>query len=114
MVMTEANPVQRLRATDPKLELWWDSSPLLFEEWVKGPGSAYRDAGLFELRREGALGFGAASLLQGATTNQPLTWQVIDRWPERWRSWLANQLSQEPKLSTAECNASSNAVTDAP
>ena len=27
--------VERLIKTNPGMEVWWDSSPLIFEKWVK-------------------------------------------------------------------------------
>jgi len=86
--MTDANPVARLAATCATTELWWDSSPLIYEDWLAGPGQDYRATGLFQ---PGAPhdDFSPASLLQGATTNQPLTWQVIESRPDAWLSWLA-------------------------
>lgn len=30
--MAELNPVEKLMDTNPDLEVWWDSSPLIYEE----------------------------------------------------------------------------------
>ncbi len=91
--MANTNPVKKLIELNPQMEIWWDSSPLIYEEWIRGAGQAYRDLGLFQLAKTqvGATCFTPASLLHGATTNQPLTWQVLERQPERWGKWLAAQ-----------------------
>lgn len=91
--MANTNPVKKLIELSPQMEIWWDSSPLIYEEWIRDVGQAYRDLGLFQLAKTqaGATCFTPASLLHGATTNQPLTWQVLERQPERWSKWLAAQ-----------------------
>jgi transaldolase len=100
--MSNANALLRLRSTGPNLELWWDSSPLVYGEWLDGPGRIYKNERLFEPDTGGGECFGAGSLLQGATTNQPLTWQVIEKWPRMWRDWLAEQSRREPGLLASE------------
>ena len=42
------------------MELWWDSSPLIYEEWKRGRGVDLGD------------------VIRGSTTNQPLTLQTIE------------------------------------
>jgi transaldolase len=102
--MADTNPVKRLMDTNPNLEVWWDSSPLVFEEWIGNSGRLYQDVGLFRLENSGsgATRFGSESLLRGSTTNQPLTWQVIQKHPNLWGEWLGAQLEREPDLSVKE------------
>ena len=40
---------------------------------------------------DGRTFFAPDSLLDGATTNQPLTWQVLEQYPDVWAEWLAAQ-----------------------
>jgi transaldolase len=89
--MIDPNAVRRLKATNPQLEIWWDSSPLVYADWTRGPGRPFADAGLFALDTTDAGGpsFSPSSVLDGATTNQPLTWQVLDKYPQEWGAWLA-------------------------
>jgi transaldolase len=112
--MRDANPVQRLRDSGPNLEVWWDSSPLIYESWLAGPGKPYADAGLFlasssdPLARVPRTGradlprFLPESVLQGATTNQPLTWQVVDANPAVWAEFVGAQVAAEPGISAKE------------
>jgi transaldolase len=88
-VMQNLNPVARLAASSANLELWWDSSPLIYEDWLAGRGRDYEPDGLFRYNGTQSTCFSAGSLLQGATTNQPLTWQVIAARPAQWQEWLA-------------------------
>jgi len=90
--MTNTNAVAQLIRAGAGTEVWWDSSPLVYESWLDGPGAPHRDAGLFQLQGSGGgLCLGAGSLLSGATTNQPLTQQVVEKWPGMWAAWLAEQ-----------------------
>ena len=80
--MPDANPVRRLKDTHPGLEVWWDSSPLVYADWLAGAGRDHRAARLFDLvpGPDGQTFFAPDSLLDGATTNQPLTWQVLEKY----------------------------------
>lgn len=95
------NAVKRLQDVSPNMEIWWDSSPLIYEEWLAGPGKAHQNAELFRVKSPGAE-FVADSLLQGATTNQPLTWQVIQKNPAGWGEWLAAERRKTPTLPAKE------------
>ena len=90
LIMLDANPIRRLKDTHPGLEVWWDSSPLVYADWLAGAGRDHRDARLFDLvpGPDGQTLFAPDSLLDGATTNQPLTWQVLEKYPEVWSEWL--------------------------
>ncbi len=102
--MVDINPIKNLNNTNPKLEIWWDSSPLIFQEWVETSGARHQDLGLYQLKKtdSGDTYFGNDSLLRGATTNQPLTWQVIEKNPSLWGEWLEAQLKADPDLSARE------------
>ncbi len=102
--MPDANPVRLLKDTHPKLEIWWDSSPLVYTDWLAGAGQAHRASRLFDLipGPAGRPVFGPESLLDGATTNQPLTWQVLELYPEAWSGWLAAQQPATGRLAVRE------------
>ena len=87
------NPVQRLKNTGTDLELWWDSSPLVYQDWLATQAEHTREIGLFRLNGGSTTPqFTPRSLLQGATTNQPLTWNVIANNPGKWSQWLEKDL----------------------
>lgn len=91
----DANPVARLKQVSPGMEVWWDTSPLLYEDWLQGPGREFAAAGLFAVEHHAATRptFTPGSVLDGATTNQPLTWQVLEKQGPHWSAWLdANAL----------------------
>ncbi len=101
--MKAKNPVQTLLEASPGMEIWWDTSPLLYPEWLAGLGEGYYESNLFQIEQTGeAVQFAADSLLQGSTTNQPLTWQVIEKYPHLWGEWLLAELRQTPDLEIKE------------
>ncbi len=102
--MSIDHAVRALRRTNPELEIWWDSSPLVYRDWLAGPGHAFTNAGLFDVSEGDAGGprFAASSLLQGATTNQPLTWQVLEKYPDPWAAWIADQHHENPQLTAKQ------------
>ena len=102
--MSDTNPIRRLKDTHPQLEVWWDSSPLVYADWLAGAGRDHRDARLFDLvpGPDGRTLFAPDSLLDGATTDQPLTWQVLEKYPEVWAEWLAAQRTTAGNLDVGE------------
>ena len=83
--------LERLAATNPDCEIWWDSSPLIYASWKAatlaaapvGRKAAW-DAQLTRLfdpevaRRDGQMGF------RGVTTNPPLSLQALQADPDFW------------------------------
>ncbi len=102
--MPTVNPVKRLKDAHPGTEIWWDSSPLVYADWVKSLDHSAFATELFQLTGEvgRARQFKPDSLLQGSTTNQPLTWQVIEKDPQTWGDWAATQVQKEPGLEARE------------
>jgi transaldolase len=102
--MAASNAVARLRSTHPDLELWFDSSPLIYEGWRRTiPGPLGPDE-LFHVETTpgGGVTYLPDSLLQGATTNQPLTLQVITKDPVFWEDWLRAELRRSPSATSRE------------
>lgn len=97
------NPIQRLQAAGSRTEVWWDSSPLIYGDWLAGPGRPYAVAELFTLHGSAqAPLFAGDSLLRGATTNQPLTWQVVERQPATWRAFVQAEAARDGGLMPRE------------
>jgi transaldolase len=93
-IMSES-PVERLMSTHPDLEVWWDSSPLMFESWVQKTvqkaAPAQREELEAQLRRLYNAADPGKSLFRGCTTNPPLSWEAVKaiRIPggHMWMSW---------------------------
>jgi len=114
--------LEKLVATNPAAEVWWDSSPLVFETWkqsmlARAPDGKRADwqaqlARLFDpaLALAGEMGFG------GATTNPPLSLQAIQNDPAFWTEEIHRIAARNPQadvervywvtyLETARCGA---------
>ena len=84
--------LERLAAVNPNTELWWDSSPLVFETWREQMLAAAapddRPALADELLRLWDPERPAATLFRGVTTNPPLSLAALRDDPARWIDWL--------------------------
>lgn len=76
------NALAALAATHPELEIWFDSSPLIFEAW-RAEVIARRAGTSSEARCREQLD-GVWDVLVGCTTNPPLTAQAVDYAPDTW------------------------------
>jgi transaldolase len=99
------NILERLAATNPGAEIWWDSSPLIYPSWkaetlANAPDGkrAEWDEQLTRLyddktiQSQGAMGF------RGVTTNPPLALQAIKLAPEQWAAEIKAIASQDRSL----------------
>jgi transaldolase len=78
--------MQRLSETSDNMELWWDSSPLIFEAWAKKMVEKAPAEEKVELEKQLKILFDienpADTLFCGVTTNPRLTRKVLDLIPE--------------------------------
>jgi transaldolase len=98
--------LERLTQVNSGMEIWWDSSPLVFKPWVKKMVDAAppaRKAALEEqLNRIYVLDDPAKSLIRGCTTNPPLSLTAVKSDPEMWNEWIDNLIVTNPGLSQHE------------
>jgi transaldolase len=99
------NILERLAATNPDAEIWWDSSPLIYPSWreetlVKAPEGERAEWGeqltrLYDdttIQSQGTMGF------RGVTTNPPLSLQAIKLAPQLWADEIRKIAKQNPGL----------------
>jgi transaldolase len=97
--------LEQLAGTNPDAEIWWDSSPLIYQSWkldvlAKDPdpaasGWTQQLARLFDvdtIKAEGRMGF------RGVTTNPPLSLQAIKLAPELWAGRIRAIAKEHPGL----------------
>lgn len=100
------SPVERLADTHPDLEIWWDSSPLVYRQWVDKMLAAAPPARRPVLEEQLARLFNVdhpeESVFRGCTTNPPLSWQVIQSNPPYWEAWVDDLVSLYPDLAPHE------------
>ncbi len=95
--------LEKLAKTNPNCEIWWDSSPLVYEKWAKkilqdAPEDkrANWDEQLNRLydpkttHRTGTMGF------HGVTTNPPLSLQAIQADPDYWIGEIQRTIDKNP------------------
>jgi transaldolase len=97
--------LERLAHTAPEVEIWWDSSPLVYKSWA---GSMLANAApekrsdLAEQLHRYYDPESPATLFRGVTTNPPLSLAAIQDNPERWTQWIVCYLHEHPYRSVEE------------
>ena len=98
--------LERLTQVHPDMEIWWDSSPLVFKSWVKKMVDSAPPAkkALLEeqLNRIYVLDDPAKSLIRGCTTNPPLSLTAVKSDPEMWNQWIDNMILSNSDLTQHE------------
>jgi transaldolase len=100
------SPVERLVKTHPDMEIWWDSSPLVYDQWVRKmlnaaipPHKAVLEEQLSRLYNAETP---AKSIFRGCTTNPSLSWQAVQADPEFWNEWLDDLIEANSGLRVNE------------
>jgi len=95
--------LDRLTQVHPDMEIWWDSSPLVFKSWVKqmvDSAPANRKAALREqLNRIYVISDPAKSLIRGCTTNPPLSLTAVKNDLPFWNKWVDGMIRANKGLS---------------
>ncbi len=103
--MTES-PIERLTKVHPDLEIWWDSSPLVYTQWVQkllnAAAPAHRPVLEEQLNRFYNPQNPAGSLVRGCTTNPPLSLTALKSDPKFWNEWLDDLIQANPDLNLPE------------
>lgn len=94
--------VERLIKTNPDMEIWWDSSPLVFAAWMKkmvdAAPAAKKATWKEQIGRLYNAEKPAESVFRGCTTNPPLSWTAVQSDPQFWGDWIAKQSGAHPEL----------------
>jgi transaldolase len=98
--------LERFARTNPGTELWWDSSPLVFETWRAQMLDAAAPADRLELAaallRLWDPENPAATLFRGVTTNPPLSLAAMRDDPSRWAAWIGSYQADHPSATEEE------------
>jgi len=93
-------PVERLMETHPQLEIWWDSSPLIYSSWAEGfvkKTSPDRAEDLKEsLLRLFDPEHPEKTLFRGVTTNPPLSLAVLKTHGLAWERVVDGLIEKNP------------------
>ncbi|MGD8258145.1 MAG: transaldolase family protein [Desulfobacterales bacterium] len=100
--MEERNFFERLVDLSPGMEIWWDSSPVVFENWCKKilekADPADRELLQTQFGRMYDPDSPLKQLFRGVTTNPPLSLQAIQNDPAYWEKVAQNILDENPGL----------------
>lgn len=98
--------IERLVEANSQLEIWWDSSPLVYEKWTRQLLQSLpppeRPEIEEQLHRFFDLDDPAAGLVRGCTTNPPLAYEAVTSDPDYWNEWIADAISDHPDLDVKE------------
>jgi transaldolase len=102
--MKDPNLFEDLVAVSPGMEIWWDSSPVILENWYKKMLAKADDADKPVLEAQFARMYQVddplGQLFRGVTTNPPLSLQAIQDDPPRWEAAAKKILAEDPDLDT--------------
>ena len=94
------SPLERLAQTHPDLEIWWDSSPLVYRTWVDKMVAAVEPERRPVLQEQLARLYDTVdpgrSLFRGCTTNPPLSWQAVQADVPYWTDWVDGLIARNP------------------
>jgi transaldolase len=100
------NVFAEIMATNPDCEVWWDSSPLVYNNWVKkmlasAPGDKKETwttqlAKLFDPENP------EATMVRGVTTNPPLSFNAIKDNPAYWAKFIKELINANPDKNVEE------------
>lgn len=93
--MTEKSVVERLWEVNPDAEIWWDSSPLIYDNWRQKMLDQAADKELMEAWLDRMFNENNApedNLFRGVTTNPPLSHNAIQDNPRYWADWINEQM----------------------
>ncbi len=100
--MEERNFFERLVDISPGMEIWWDSSPVIFENWCKKVLEKADPADRENLEQQFNRMYDTenplSQLFRGVTTNPPLSLQAIQDDPPYWEKVTKDILAESPGL----------------
>ena len=96
--MEEKNLLEKLVERSPGMEIWWDSSPIVFDSWCKKLLAKADPGDTDVLKRQFARMFDPDNpeqmLFRGVTTNPPLSLQAIRDDEDRWTQFAKEIIDQ--------------------
>lgn len=100
------SPIERLAMTNPDLEIWWDSSPLVYPDWTRkmleNAEPDRWDVLAEQLARLFVDDDPARSLFRGCTTNPSLSYKAIQSDSLYWGEWVDQLIRSYPDLDYKE------------
>lgn len=100
--MEEKNVLERLAEINPQAEIWWDSSPLIYQSWVeemlKEAKEEDREIMKRQFRRLYNPDKPEETLFRGVTTNPPLCLNVFKIHGDYWAEFVDGLIEKNPGI----------------
>ena len=102
--MEERNLFEKLVDGSPGMEIWWDSSPVIFDNWCRKMIDKATVEDLDTLKRQFNRmydeGLPEKQLFRGVTTNPPLSLQAIQDDPAYWETVVREIIAENSGIDT--------------
>ena len=102
--MQERNLFEKLVDVSPGMEIWWDSSPVIYDNWCKKlldkADAADRDILQAQFDRMYDPSNPMTQLFRGVTTNPPLSLQAIQDDIPLWEKKAQEMIAANPGIDT--------------
>jgi len=100
--MQEKNLFEKLAEISPGMEIWWDSSPVIFDNWCNKMAAKAEAGDVETLKQQFARMYDAdapmGQLFRGVTTNPALSLQAIEDDIPYWQQQAQNIVKENPGL----------------
>ncbi len=100
--MKEYNLLEKLVEASPGMEIWWDASPLTYDNWRRKLLAETPTADKATLERQLERFFNPAhpedSLVRGVTTNPAISLQAISEDPGYWKEVAFEMIAKNPGI----------------
>ncbi len=96
--MASKSVVEKLWEVNPEAEIWWDSSPLIYDNWrtkmiKEASDKEEMRAWLDRLYNRGNKP--VDNIFRGVTTNPPLSYKAIRDNPDYWSKWVDDRIEKD-------------------
>ena len=96
--MASKSIVERLWEVNPEAEIWWDSSPLIYDNWrtkMLGQASDKKEMLAWLDRLYNKDNKPEDNIFRGVTTNPPLSYKAIKDNPDYWSKWVDDRIEKD-------------------
>lgn len=100
--MNESNLLEKLVQVSPGMEIWWDSSPVIFENWCRKLLAKAQEGEQETLKHQFARMYDGKNperwLFRGVTTNPSLSLQAIKDDEPYWKEVVRGMIRENPGI----------------
>jgi transaldolase len=96
--MASKSVVEKLWEVNPEAEIWWDSSPLIYDNWrtkMLGEASDKKEMLAWLDRLYNNDNKPEDNIFRGVTTNPPLSYKAIKDNPDYWSEWVDDRIEKD-------------------